>query len=51
MSERSRVRPATDEDLERDFGPGRLLIGIPVRPPADGSPPPTAELPEEEEQP
>jgi hypothetical protein len=34
MSERSRVRSANDEDLERDF-PAGFVIGFPVRPPTD----------------
>ena len=34
MSERSRVRLATDEDLERDF-PDGFVIGFPVRPSVD----------------
>ena len=46
MSEDSRVRSATDEDLARDFGPGRLLIGIPVRPPVEE--PPTEQPPADE---
>jgi hypothetical protein len=33
------MRLATDEDLLRDFGPDRLLIGFPVRPkPEDEQP-------------
>jgi hypothetical protein len=31
----SRITLTTDEDLERDFGPGRVVIGFPVRPPVD----------------
>jgi hypothetical protein len=38
MSERSRVRTATDEDLLRIFGPERLLIGFPVSPGDDDAP-------------
>jgi hypothetical protein len=53
VSDEYRVRLATEEDLERDFPEG-FLIGFPVGPPADDSPPPAAEqpeLPEEEKQP
>jgi hypothetical protein len=32
MSKRLRVVLATDEDLLRDFGEAKLLIGLPVRP-------------------
>jgi hypothetical protein len=38
MSEQTRIRLATDDDLERVFGPGRLVIGFPVRPPAEQEP-------------
>lgn len=31
-----RVRSATDEDLARDFGASRLLIGVPVKPTPPG---------------
>jgi hypothetical protein len=43
MSEHSRVRLATEEDLLRDFGPSGLLIGSPVRPtpPSDATAEPT----------
>jgi hypothetical protein len=43
MSEQSRMRLATDEDLERVFGSERLLIGFPIRPSADEAPPPAEE--------
>jgi hypothetical protein len=32
----SRVRSATDEDLARDFGSSKLLIGVPVKPTPPG---------------
>jgi hypothetical protein len=38
VSDGSRVRSTTDEDLERIFGRERLLIGFPVRP-TGGTPP------------
>ena len=40
---KSRIRLATDEDLLCAFGPGRLLIGIPVRPPKEEPEPPSEE--------
>lgn len=47
MSEWSRVRSATDEDLLEDFGPEGFLIGLPVRP-ADYTPPEQPPAQEEE---
>jgi hypothetical protein len=43
--EQSQRRLATEEDLQRDFGSGRLVIGFPVRPPSSGVTPPEAEQP------
>jgi hypothetical protein len=40
---RLRVRSATDEDLERDFGSAKLLIGFPVRPERESQRPTTAD--------
>jgi len=51
MSARSQMRLATEEDLQRDFGSERLLIGFPVRPPSSSDQAPTAEPPAEEERP
>ena len=54
VSKPSRITLATEEDMERDFGSGKLLIDFPVRPP-DYRPPssaeqtPTAEPPEEDQ--
>jgi hypothetical protein len=39
----SRVRSATDEDLERWFGPSKLLFGFPVRPETESQHPVTPE--------
>lgn len=50
MSKRSQIRSATQEDLDRLFGSGNLMIGFPVRPPSSGDTPPTEEPSAEEEQ-
>jgi hypothetical protein len=47
MSEPYGVRLATDEDLERDFGPERILFGLPVRPPTEDTPPTSEQVPPE----
>jgi hypothetical protein len=39
----SRVVSATDEDLERDFGPSKLVFGFPVRPDSESQQPMTSE--------
>ena len=49
MSERSRVVSATQEDLDRLYGSGNLMIGFPVRPPSSGETPSTAEQPRVDE--
>jgi len=39
----SRVVLATDEDLERDFGPSKLVFGFPVRPDSESQQPTKSE--------
>ena len=49
MNERSQMRLATEEDLQRIYGSEQLLIGFPVRPPANDDAPPEAEQPPADE--
>ena len=51
MSDSSRVRSATEEDLRRLYGPSGLSFGVPVRPKPEDEPAPSeAEPPADEEQ-